>query len=147
MLYLYSVEIHTLKLISALYYVPTTERNPFSYREAEGERIFCFELDEKGYLSFEPDKTRLLGNLIFGGELTKDAETAGETGHRFAELPKGNYLFAQQREILSRDDIITLAIEIQREGLWQRLKPGKLLYLRYLFEDGRPVTQLFRPYA
>jgi hypothetical protein len=39
-----------------------------------------------------------------------------------------------------------MAIEQQKDGLWERLKPGNRLYLRILSEDGSPVTQLFRPY-
>jgi hypothetical protein len=62
------------------------------------------------------------------------------------ELPRGNYLFAQVRETLSRDEIIDLAIEVQSEGLWQRLELGFKYYLRFLFEDGSPVTQVFRPF-
>ena len=135
------MEIHTLKLLSPLYYVPVAESDPFNYKEtgSDGEEIYCFEVDEKEALSFEPDKTKLLGDLIFSGKAAREDET-------ILELPKGDYLFAQEREILSREEIITMAVEIQQEGLWQRRTLGKILYLRYLFEDGRFVTQLFRPY-
>ena len=94
----------------------------------DGEKLFYFELDEAG--EFEPDKTRFLDNPVSCGE-----------------LPPGDYLFAQKRETLNHKEIIDLAIEIHQEGLWQRLILGKRLYLRYLFEDGREVTQLFRPYS
>jgi len=60
------------------------------------------------------------------------------------ELPQGSYLFSQKREILNREEIIAMAIDIQQEGLWQRLKLGKKLYLRYLYEDGKCVTQILR---
>ena len=109
--------------------------------------LFCFELNEEQYRSFEPDKTALLSNLIFGGQAAcMDGKGKTEAGPEFRELPPGDYLFAQKRELLSREDIINMASEMQSEGLWQRLKPGKRLYLRYLYEDGCQVTQLFRPY-
>jgi len=57
----------------------------------------------------------------------------------------GNYIFTQKWDFLGRENIIELIIEMQKEALWQRYKPGKMLYLRYLYEDGKYVTQLFRP--
>jgi len=123
------MEIQTLTLLSPLYYT-STEGDPFNYREGDGEKLYCFRLDENEYSCFEPNKETLLGRLVFN-----------------QVLPEGNYLFAQKRAILSRDEIIDMAAEIQAEGLWQRLKPGKTLYLRYLFEDSKAVTQLFRPYS
>ena len=135
-------EIFRLNLHSPLYYVPARENDPFGYREGSGEKLYCFKLDEEHYASFEPDKETFLGNLVFGG----DAAAGKETGEIFRQLPQGNYLFAQKRDLLKKEEIIALAVELQLEGLWQRLLPGKMLYLRYLFEDGCPVTQLFRPY-
>ena len=132
-------EITRLELLSSLFYAGGEEAgweaagceaaDPFGCAEGSGEKLFCFELDKDEALRFEPDREILLGK-----------------GAPARELPKGNYLFAQKREILGREAIIGLAAEIQSEGLWQRLLPGKVLYVRYLFEDGRPVTQLFRPY-
>ena len=138
-------EIIRFNLLSPLCYVPEENPNPFGCREGSGEKLFCFELDEAHYNSIEPDETKLLGNLIFGGEVAGPDKVVGAA--ETLELPKGNYLFAQKREILSQQDITDMAAEIQQEGLWQRLLPGKKLYLRYLFEDGRFVTQLFRPYT
>jgi len=134
-------EILKFNLVSPLYFAPGKDLNPFEHRE--GEALFCFDLDEGSYMSFEPDKTKLLEKLTFCGYAIK----AGEDTTDAAELPAGNYIFAQKREILSREEITALAAEIQQEGLWQRLLPGKKLYLRYLFEDGRFVTQIFRPYT
>jgi len=124
------IEIKRLNLLSPLYYIPGKDSDPFGYCEGDGEKLFCFELDEALARDFEPDKTKLL----------KNPESP-------AVFPQGNYLFAQKREILSQEDIIDVAVEIQQEGLWQRLQLGEKLYLRYLFEDGCPVTQLFRPYT
>jgi len=123
------MEIQILTLLFPLYYT-STESDPFNYREEDGEKLYCFLLNENEYYSFEPNRETLLGRLVFS-----------------QVLPEGNYLFAQKREILSRDEIIDMAVEIQAEGLWQRLKPGKTLYLRYLFEDSKAVTQLYRPYS
>ena len=141
------VEIARLNLLSPLYYASDKSSDPFGYREGSGEMLFCFELNEAQRLIFEPEKAELLGNLVFAAKAVAQAGE-GKTGAAEAlrELPKGDYLFAQKREILSREDIIDMAAEIQSEGLWQRLKPGKRLYLRYLYEDGCSVTQLFRPY-
>jgi hypothetical protein len=144
------MEIQTLTLLSPLYYTDyyteadcnPADNDPFNYREGDGEKLYCFRLDENEYSSFEPAKEALLGHLVFSAS----AETIphGETSKA---LPAGRYLFAQKREILNREQIIDMAVEIQAEGLWQRLKPGKTLYLRYLFEDSRTVTQLYRPYS
>ena len=137
-------EISRLNLVSPLFFEPIEESQPFGNggeAGTGGEKLFCFELDESSYRSFEPDRALILKELVFSGKAVK-----GSAKGAWHHLPQGNYLFAQKREILSKEEIIGLAVEIQQEGLWQRLRPGKMLYLRYLFEDGRPVTQLFRPY-
>ena len=131
-----------LALLSPLYFDAENVTDPFAFRDKEdalegGEKLFCFELDEAQYRSFEPDKVKLLGNPVFGPQ----------DGGMLRELPQGDYLFAQKRKIMDRGEIIDLAVEMQNEGLWQRLGPGKRLYLRYLFEDSCWVTQLFRPYT
>jgi len=135
------IEIIRLNLVSPLYYAPEKDSDPFDYREGDGEKLFCFELNAAQAHDFEPEKTNFLGNIVFSGK-TADGGVSGRT-----ELPHGNYLFAQKREILSHKDIIDIAVEIQQEGLWQRLLLGESLFLRYLFEDGCSVTQLFRPYT
>jgi hypothetical protein len=158
------LEIIRLHLVSPLYYVrdeginrDTTNRgsrgstnqgnttDPFSYREEWGEMLFHFQLDENQSQSIEPDEKVLLSALISGGRAA-DPEEAQSTGAALV-LPEGDYLFSQVREILNPGDIAGLAAEVQKEGLWQRLRPGGELYLRYLFEDGRGVTQVFRPYT
>ena len=134
------IEVFRLNLLSPLYYVSEKAADPFGYKEGDGEKLFCFELDKTQTGEFEPDTARFLETLVFCGRASDGAD-----GQPHTELPQGNYLFAQKREIASRKDIMEMAVEIQQEGLWQRLLCGKKLYLRYLFEDGRPVTQLFRP--
>ena len=140
------MEVQRLKLLAPLCYFPETDTDPFSYRERDGEKLYCFEIEETQRLSIEPDAKTLLKKLVFGGNAVSD-DCAGAAGGARVELPAGDYLFAQEREILGRDEIIAAAVEIQAEGLWQRLEPGNRLYLRYLFEDGCGVTQLFRPYS
>ena len=140
------MEIRTLNLLSPIYYFPAAEPNPFDPREngSGGEKLYCFELNESDLKSFEPDKSRIFSSMVFGGDAA--GEPPKKNGETLLKLPKGNYLFVQKREILCKDDIIAMAVEIQLEGLWQRLELGKKLYLRYLYEDSSGVTQLFRPY-
>jgi hypothetical protein len=97
----------------------------------------------------------LLGPLIFAGRHEETTTPFGQQhgGSRRLELPAGNYLFAQERRegnglraTLDRNEFVEMAIEVQKDGLWERLAPADRLYLRYLFEDGRAVSQVFRPY-
>jgi hypothetical protein len=104
-----------------------------------GEYLFCFELDSDQAASIEPAADCFLGELIFAGRKN------GGRGERM--LPAGLYLFSQQRKALCREEIIHMALEQQKDGLWERLKPGNRLYVRFLSEDGSAVTQIFRPYC
>jgi hypothetical protein len=123
------------------------------------ERLFCFTVDAVQGRSIEPDPARFLGPLLAAGRSA--AESADRSAEGSAdgsaepagglELPAGSYLFAQQREALGqealgREALVDMAMELQKDGLWERLKLGDRLYLRYLFEDGKRVTQVFRPY-
>ena len=134
-----NIKVSRLNLISPLYYTPEENSDPFAYREDDGEKLFCFELNRAQAQEFEPDKREFLREMIFAG---KAAE--GDGGQA---LPPGNYLFAQRRELVCRAGIVDMAVEIQQEGLWQRLSLGGTLYLRRLFEDGCSVTQVLRPYT
>ena len=129
-----------LDLRAPLYYTEAPDLKPFVYASGSGlrgEAVFCFELDPAQSRSIEPDREHFLGALVFAARAEEGAATV--------RIPSGLYLFSQKREALNRGDCIDLAIEQQKDGLWERLKPESLLYLRYLFEDGSPVTQLFRP--
>ena len=156
-------------LISPLFILPVESLDPFADPAEDNggeecadpgsrtgtEKIFCFELDEGEYSAFEPDKDKLLGKLpeclVFGGiscaeeEMAAAGKAAAAGKVKITGIPVGDYLFAQKRKILCKEEIIEMAVEIQMESLWQRLKPGIYLYLRYLFEDNSWVTQLFRP--
>ena len=144
------IEVLHLNLVSPLFYFPEENPQPFHYPgdgPLEGtaeEKLFCFELEERVYRHFEPNKEKLIKALIFGGTYAgpNPEQKGGMEG--LLELPAGNYLFAQKRQLLDRESILFMAGEIQSEALWQRLKPGKKLYLRYLHEDNSMVTQLFR---
>ena len=62
------------------------------------------------------------------------------------ELPVGTYYFIQLRkEQIENEELIEMAIELQKEALWNRFKLENKLYRRKLFEDNSPVIQLWRP--
>ena len=130
-------------------------RAPLEYGEAPGlvpftsppankaapELLFCFEIDREQADRIDPEADRFLGELVFSG--------TGDGKQRKVQLPAGLYVFTQQRrtETLSREECVSMAIEQQKDGMWERLRLGNRLYIRCLFEDGSPVTQLFRPYS
>ncbi|MDR0314195.1 MAG: hypothetical protein LBI14_11445 [Treponema sp.] len=138
-------EIVCLNLLQPLLYCADLEADPWEAKN-DGEKLFCFELEPLLAQEFQPDKKKFPGALVFAGSSNSETQAKAVQDALIAELPRGNYLFAQAREALSRSEIIDLAIEVQNEGLWQRLDLGFRYYLRFLFEDGSVVTQIFRPY-
>jgi hypothetical protein len=102
------------------------------------ELLFCFELYQEQAGRIDPQKDHFLGELVFSGK--------GRNGQGNIRLPAGRYLFTQRRGVLNREEFIAMAVEQQKDGLWERLRLENILYLRLLFEDGSPVTQIFRPY-
>ena len=147
------MEFHHLNLISPLFYresgdeeILIQKNKKFLSGQIENgeEKIFCYELDEHEFLNFDPDKEKLIKKLIFCGNRINEAENEKEILKKI-ELPKGFYLFSQNRKLLNREEIMDLVIEVQKESLWQKLKPCDLFYLRFLFEDNSIVTQIFRP--
>ncbi|WP_461250789.1 hypothetical protein [Treponema sp. R8-4-B8] len=118
------------------------------YEKLENEEILlCYEVNPIQGSSIEPDRDFFLSKLLFIGEKSTVSQNngTGETDSNVL-LPQGNYLFIQCRSeaVLSSDEWLDLAIEQQKDGLWERNKPGNLLYIRFLFEDGSFVTQVFR---
>ncbi|MDR0456840.1 MAG: hypothetical protein LBH20_09185 [Treponema sp.] len=131
-----------LDLRAPLEYEETPGLIPFqrlpSADETAEELLLCFELDREQAGRIDPDADCFLGKLVFSG-------TGGGQGK--VQLPAGLYLFDQQRRALDRQDCVDMAIEQQKDGLWEQLRLENRLYIRYLFEDGSPVTQIFRPYG
>jgi hypothetical protein len=107
------------------------------------ERIFLFEIDPVQGLSIEPDLDTFLGPLVFAGRQIN----GNPCGAQVRELPAGRYLFAQEKRLLNRKDGIGMAMEVQKDGLWERLTPEPRIYFRYLVEEGQWVTQIFRPWG
>jgi hypothetical protein len=145
-------EFLVLKLMSPLLYLPLEMADPFSWQDSSGERLFCFELERDKANAFEIAEGLFPGQLVFTG-LTAlpgmgNENVPPEAAARLvAGLPAGDYLFLQKREILNREEILYLAAELQKETLWRRLSPEPRFYLRRLYEDGKGVTQLWRPYT
>jgi hypothetical protein len=135
-----------LELLAPLRYAPAPGLVPFPataprIQPGEGqELLFCFGIDGAQGQSIEPEAPALLGPLLAAG-----ASPPAPGGN--LELPRGRYLFAQERAFLGRDGVIRMAVEVQKDGLWERLRLENRLYVRYLYEDGGPVTQIFRPYS
>jgi hypothetical protein len=130
-----------LDLRAPLEYEEAPELVPFNCPPADThapELLFCFELDREQAGRIDPQEDHFLGELVFSG---KEKNESGNV-----QLPAGLYLFAQQRGVLNREECIVMAIEQHKDGLWERLRLENLLYIRHLFEDGSPVTQIFRPY-
>ena len=122
-------------------------RSPIFYtqgHEDTGEILYCYEINPVQGCSIEPDHKRFLGNLVFAGK----KDTGDNKGEQVL-LPAGLYLFSQHRgdAALNQEEWLDMAIEQQKDGLWERHKPGNLLYVRYLHEDGAFVTQVFRVLA
>jgi len=129
-----------LYLRAPLFYTETPGLDAFGCpppSEATTEFLFCFELDQEQSQSIEPQPENFLGQLDFSGKNVQNQQ--GDL-----ELPAGLYLFAQQRGVIGREECIALAIEQQKDGLWEKTKLGNRLFIRYLYEDGDPVTQIFR---
>jgi len=113
--------------------------NPPSAPGINNEIILCYELNPAQARSIEPDREMLLRHLQFAGEKADGAQSAA--------LPAGHYIFAQSRgdASLNQEEWLDMAVDLQKDGLWERNKLGDLLYVRFLFEDDKFVTQIFRP--
>jgi len=105
------------------------------------EFLLCFRLNPRESSSIEPNKDNFINSLIFSGQKAEVQGAAKVT------LPSGKYLFVQQRGLtdkLLKTKWLDMAIEQQKDGLWERNKLGDLLYVRFLNEDEAFVTQVFR---
>ena len=108
--------------------------------EAAQELAFCFELNPEQAGRIDPQAGNFLGKLVFSGRASVESEPHWT-------IPAGLYLFAQRRKALGREECLQLAIEQQKDGLWEKHRLESRLYIRRLFEDGSAVTQVFRPEA
>jgi hypothetical protein len=143
---MYTLQILKLHLEAPLFYTREESPEPFAGDPSKEEFLFYFEIDPAQYRSIEPDQDAYLGRLISGGSLFPGShEEAG--ANSLLELPRGQYLFAQGEDIRDREGYIQMAVEVQREGLWRDLVLDRGLYLRYVYEDGKIRTQVFRPLA
>ena len=126
--------------------------DPFGCTAGEGdaqEFLFCFDIDADQAGRIDPEADAFLGPLVFSGRSSGGAPEAQPSGGESSALmlPAGLYLFTQCRQALGRGECIGLAMEQQKDGLWERLRLESRLYIRRLFEDGSEVTQLFRPFS
>jgi len=130
-----------LDLRAPLLYTETPGLDAFNCpppKEESSEFLFCFELDQEQAQSIEPNPENFFGQLVFSGKNVQNQQQGN------LELPAGLYLFAQQRGLFGREECIALAIEQQKDGLWEKTKLGNRLFIRLLYEDGGQVTQIFR---
>ncbi|MDR2185946.1 MAG: hypothetical protein LBO80_09850 [Treponema sp.] len=142
------MSLFPLRLAAPLFYQRDDSLEPFSYTPAAGELIFAWTIPAAEALSIEPAPDRFLECFLLAGRAAPgpaDPAISGAGDKALFELPRGMYFFSQIREILDREASLGLAIEVQKEALWQRFLPEPRFYLRRLFEDGRGVTQIFRP--
>jgi hypothetical protein len=141
-----------LNLCTPLQYIKSECQAPslLKHEKHENEEILlCYEVNSVQGSSIEPDRDYFLGRLLFIGQkssVSQNGDVDEKERNAHVLLPQGNYLFTQCRSeaLLSRDEWLDLAIEQQKDGLWERNKLLNLLYIRFLFEDGSFVTQVFR---
>jgi hypothetical protein len=138
-----------LDLRSPLLYL-SVKNLPSKFNEND-EFLLYYELDPVQSQSIEPVREQLPCFLVFSGVKTDDnCQPQGGLTAEEAALPAGKYLFTQSRSLSDEisvnfyTDWLDLAIEQQKDGLWERYKLTNKLYVRYLFEDGKFVTQIFR---
>jgi hypothetical protein len=148
-----------LNLFQPLRYTRDDSLNPFdgsieALPEGGWEVVFSLILDSERGQDFEaPPGGRYFAALLNAGKARlienmsppSSESVPPELGTERVELPAGLYFFTQERAFLEEAEVTTMALELQKEGLWRRLEMENRIYLRYLYEDGSAVTQLFRP--
>jgi len=136
-----------LDLRAPLEYAHAPGLDPFGPEAVAGEEsqewAFCFEVDKAQAGRIDPQPDSFLGELVFSGKGQGDGD--GQLAGPDWTIPAGLYLFDQQRKALDRQECVALAIEQQKDGLWERHRLESRLYIRRLYEDGSAVTQVFRP--
>ncbi|MDR0501951.1 MAG: hypothetical protein LBH16_01385 [Treponema sp.] len=152
---------------------PVLRGFPFNFqvKPAKNEEILlCFNLDPANSRSIEPEKARFIDILSFTGQKNTSDEgkpgvsdskidCSGDEKGQTVSLPAGNYLFMQSRSdiqepctaqntanpVNTTDEWLDLAIEQQKDGLWERNVLQDILFVRFFYEDNALVTQVFRP--
>jgi len=129
-----------LDLRKPLFYEKTDKKDDVLMQEQE--ILLCFEVNLKESCNFEPKRENFLGKLVSTGVKSSCNTASGDIC-----LPAGHYLFTQCRgsKRLDQDEWLDMAIEQQKDGLWERNRPGNMLFVRFLYEDEAFVTQIFRP--
>jgi hypothetical protein len=136
------LRIAHLELYRMFTYVKDNTLDPFSIesvKEADGERLFLFAVDAE-QLKKSGSDAGCFARLIEAGFELYDGEIHDEIA-----LPRGKYYFTQERALLQKDAIVTMAGAIAEFAGHDGHKLENKLYLRYVYEDGSAVTQLFWP--
>ena len=139
---MFKTSLTYLDLRSPLQYIPVKSAD----LSKSDEILLCYEINMTQNSSIEPVREQFLGSLVFIGEKA-DEKSAKQGENDEAVLPAGSYLFNQCRaaDRLNQDEWLDIAIEQQKDGLWERNKLRNMLYVRFLYEDDAMVTQVFRP--
>ena len=94
------------------------------------EKNFCYAINPLEAVKIDPDPS-----LYF---ISRREERG--------KLDAGEYYIVQtENDLHKTGELLNLAIELQKEALWNRFKLNSELYLRSFSEDGSAVTQLWRP--
>jgi hypothetical protein len=118
------------------------------------EFLFYYGINPLEADRIDPDPEQYLGPLLAAGT-AETGQRAAPPGEDCLVLSPGPYYFTQFREEAGGTrpspsgrgsfDFVETAMELQKEGLWERLRLGPGLYLRLLREDGAGVIQIWRP--
>jgi len=139
-----NIQLIYLDLRQPIIFTKSQEKAQINAMENE-ESLLCYKINPYQGCSIEPLKEQLLEELVYSG--VKNLETQTELSNEAVLLPIGRYLFVQKRAeaALNQEEWLNLAIEQQKDGLWERNKLKNLLYIRFLYEDNAFVTQILRP--
>ena len=136
-----------IRLCAPLAYEKIDKNDDFCINLSKNDDfIQCYTINPQQNSDIEPNRDNFLESLVFTGFKNDEKNINTTIINQEALLPQGQYLLVQQRssQPLSQPEWLEMAIEQQKDGLWERNKLGNLLYVRYLFEDGQFVTQVFR---
>ncbi|MDR2951648.1 MAG: hypothetical protein LBU82_00240 [Treponema sp.] len=124
-----------------------------------GALLFCgikpFPCPETGVSGFGEERERVIlpeGEYLFVQRREAGSFRGKETGRGRGLRRKGAshrcqppYVVPCGQESAGREKWLDMAVELQKDGLWEMFQLENRLYVRLLYEDGKRVTQLFRP--